>query len=66
MAVDFCHRTLLRRLAIGLRIVRCSGLEVDALGFPLVLDYTFDELSAVVTADGFDDWGYRVVYALIL
>ncbi len=47
--------------SIGLGIVRCSGLEVNALGFPPVLDYTVDELSAVVTADGLDDWGSWVV-----
>jgi hypothetical protein len=51
---------------IGLGIVRCSGLEVDALRSPPVLDVTVDVLLAVVAADGFDDWGSWVVCALIL
>jgi hypothetical protein len=51
---------------IGLGIVRCSGLEVNALRSLLVLDDTVDVLLAIVTADGFDDWGSWVVCALIL
>ncbi len=47
--------------SIGLGVVRCGGLEVNALGSPPVLDHMVEVLLTVVTADGFDDWGSWVV-----
>jgi hypothetical protein len=55
-----------RSRPIGLGVVRCGRLEVNALGSPPVLDHMVEVLLTVVTADVFDDWGSWVVWALIL